>query len=146
MLHALSNAGANFLIVGAYAVSAYAEPRSTGDIDLWIEPSAENAPRVFQALRNFGAPMVSITADDFSKPGLIFQLGVPPVRIDILTAIDGVEFATAWARRSTVRWGDEAYPVIGFDDLLANKLAAGRPKDLLDHALLLKHGKPGTRT
>jgi hypothetical protein len=97
---------------GAYAVTAYAEPRATGDIDLWVEPTEENAARVLQALITFGAPISEISKEELAQPGLIFQLGVPPVRIDLLTAIDGVNFDDAWRERAELKVGQETFPLI----------------------------------
>lgn len=142
ILRALSATGANFLVVGAYAVTAYAEPRATGDIDLWVEPSQENAVHVYEALRIFGAPLESIQLEELARPGIIFQMGVAPVRIDILTAIDGVDFHEAWAARSSLFVDTESFPLIGRDHLIMNKRATGRTKDILDLELLEKH-KPG---
>lgn len=136
MLRALSAAGAEYLLVGAYAMAAHGVPRATGDIDLWVRPSRENARRVLLALQRFGAPLFDLTAADLARPGTVFQLGVPPRRIDILTSIDGVTFATAWPRRIAARLGDVEVPVIGREDLVRNKRSAKRPKDLLDVRLL----------
>ena len=136
MLRAWSAAGAEYLLVGAYAMAAHGVPRATGDIDLWVRPSRENARRVLLALQRFGAPLFDLTAADLARPGTVFQLGVPPRRIDILTSIDGVTFATAWPRRIAARLGDVEVPVIGREDLVRNKRSAKRPKDLLDVRLL----------
>src|SRR3990172_7352874 len=99
MLSALSAAGAEFLIVGAHALSAHGYPRATGDLDIWVRPTKENADRVWLALEQFGAPRRHLTRDDLCTPDTVFQIGVPPQRIDILTSIDGVDFDEAWVTR-----------------------------------------------
>jgi hypothetical protein len=136
LLSALCEAGARFLIVGAYAVSFHAEPRATGDLDVWVEPTAENATQVLTALRAFGAPLQDLTHDDLAQPDVVFQIGVAPRRIDILTSITGVTFGEAWAGRVEVAYGDVRCFAIGRDALIRNKQALGRPKDLLDLELL----------
>jgi hypothetical protein len=120
------------LVVGGYAVMKYTEPRYTKDLDLWVEASSENAPAVFQALREFGAPLTNITSEDFSKTGSVYQMGRPPARIDILTSIEGVRFDEAWTRRVRTDLGGIEVNVISCEDLLTNKRALGRPQDLLD--------------
>lgn len=136
LLSALCEAGARFLVVGAYAVSFHAEPRATGDLDLWVEPSPENATKVLAALRAFGAPLHDLTTEDLARPDVVFQIGVPPRRIDLLTSITGVTFDDAWDSRAEVTYGDVRCFVIGRDALIRNKTALGRPKDLIDVDLL----------
>ncbi len=136
ILRALSAADARFLVVGAYAVSVHAEPRATGDLDLWIERTPDNAARVHAALRSFGAPLQELSVADLAKPDVVFQIGLPPRRVDVLTSITGVTFEEAWPARMHVAYGDVSVPVIGRDALLANKRALGRPKDLLDVDLI----------
>lgn len=136
MLSALCAAGAEFLIVGAHALAVHGHPRATGDLDLWVGRSPENAERVLAALRAFGAPLFDLTAVDLTTPGTVFQIGVPPCRIDILTDITGVDFGPAWNRRVVHEVLGQPLPFIGREDLLANKKAAGRPKDLGDVARL----------
>lgn len=125
-----------FLVVGAYAVAVHGVPRATGDIDLWVRPESENARRAWEALALFGAPMAELTEKDLSTPGLIFQIGVAPRRIDILTSIDGVTFDAAWQARVTASLDGIAVPVLSRADLVRNKVASARPKDLADIALL----------
>jgi len=125
-----------FMIVGAYALAAYGFPRATGDIDLWIRCSDANSQRVFRALALFGAPLSGLTIYDLKTPGIVFQVGVAPRRIDILTSIDGVEFDTAWEHRKEVEIERLKIPVIGRDHLLQNKKISGRPKDRADVAWL----------
>jgi hypothetical protein len=133
---ALNAAGARYLLVGGYAVAYHAQPRFTKDLDIWTEPDAANAARVYDALRRFGAPLQELTTADLERPGTIFQIGVPPNRIDIVTAIDGVGFHEAWPGRTETTYGDEVVQVIGRAHLIQNKRASGRPQDLLDLEIL----------
>ncbi len=133
LLCALSDAEARFLVIGGYAVGIHGRPRATKDLDVWVEASAANAPRVMRALVAFGAPLFGLTISDIEKPGIVLQIGLPPNRIDITTKIDGVSFARAWPRRVRVEMSEGLVcPVIGLKDLLANKRASGRPQDLAD--------------
>jgi len=134
MVLALCEAKAEFLIVGGFAVAWHGYARSTGDIDLLVRPSAENSARVFHALVRFGAPVseAGLTQADLTRKDMVYQIGRPPRRIDILTEITGVDFDAAWTQRVETAWRGHKVGVIGFDDLLANKRSAGRPKDLAD--------------
>ncbi len=132
MLSALSEAGVDYLVVGAYALAVHGVPRATGDLDVWIRPETENAGRALEAFRRFGAPIHDLTREDLCRPGTVFQIGVAPRRIDLLTAIDGVSFDEAWRTRVTVRLGDIEAPVLGRAELIRNKRATGRPRDLAD--------------
>jgi hypothetical protein len=132
ILLAFNAAEVNYLVVGAYAVAAHARPRATGDIDLWVEVSPENAQRVLRALARFGAPMDEINEATFREAEIVLQIGVAPIRIDILTSIDGVSFDEAWPNRVASTIGDVPTHVLGRLDLIRNKRAAGRPKDLAD--------------
>lgn len=132
MLAALSEAGAEFLIVGAHAMAAYAEPRATGDLDIWVRPTPENAARVWAALTEFGAPLQDITEADLSTSDVVFQIGVVPNRVDILTSIEAVEFDAAWANRTSVEVMGLKVSLIGRDELIRNKRALGRAQDLAD--------------
>ena len=132
MLSALSAAGIDFLLVGAYALAANGYPRATGDLDLWVRANSETAAKVFRVLAEFGAPMHDLTVDDLSAPGIVFQIGVEPSRIDILTSVSGVEFDVAWRNRLVVKIDEMDIPVIGRIDLVINKRASGRPKDIVD--------------
>ncbi len=136
ILYELSAQRAEFLLVGAYALAGHGLPRATGDIDIWIRPTRDNAVRVWQALVAFGAPLETLTLDDLTTPGVFFQIGLPPRRIDILTAIDGVEFQEAWQTRLECEIDGIELPVLGREALIRNKRAAGRPKDLADVAWL----------
>ncbi|HYM60040.1 MAG TPA: hypothetical protein VEZ11_04020 [Thermoanaerobaculia bacterium] len=132
MLRELSAAGAELLIVGAHALAAHGYVRGTVDFDIWIRPTQANAERVMRALVNFGAPLLDLTVDDCARPDTIYQIGVEPLRIDIITSITAVEFDDAWASRLMTRIDGEEYPVIGKADLIRNKRATGRLKDLAD--------------
>jgi predicted nucleotidyltransferase len=132
MLLALSDEGVEYLLIGAYALAAHGSPRATGDIDFWVRADAENANRVWSALHKFGAPTSQIVVGDFATADVVFQIGLPPQRIDILTSISGVEFADAWKSRMVVEIDGISVPVIGLRELLINKSSSGREKDLAD--------------
>lgn len=136
MLSALSEAGAEYLVVGAYAMAAHGRPRATGDLDLWIRPTPENAERVWRALTVFGAPLHDLSPEELSQPDLVLQIGVAPRRIDLLTSVTGVEFDEAWERRIAADVPTMRVPVIGREDLIRNKRALDRPRDRADLALL----------
>src|SRR5574339_875662 len=104
LLRAFADAEVRYLVVGAYALAHHGRPRATGDLDIWVDASPSNAPRVMRALAAFGAPMNEITEDDFAQPGVVFQIGVPPGRIDVLTELSGVTFAEAWPEREPGRF------------------------------------------
>ncbi len=128
----LNAAEARYLVVGAHAVTFHSVPRYTKDIDVWIEPTRDNAGRTFSALSRYGAPVETLSVDDLSSPGVIFQIGVEPNRVDILTSIAGLDFGKAWDRRVRSTYGGVPINILGLDDLIASKKAAGRPQDLLD--------------
>ncbi len=136
MLSALCDAEAEFLIVGAHAMAVHGRPRATGDLDIWVRPTPENAERVWTALEVFGAPLHELTKDDLSTTDVVFQMGLPPNRIDLLTSISGVEFEAAWAGRVSLRLGEVDAAVIGKKELIENKRAVGRPRDVADVAEL----------
>jgi len=121
-----------FLLVGAYALAAHGSPRATGDLDLWIHPSAENARRTWRALVVFGAPLENLTESDLSTAGTVIQIGREPRRIDLLTTIDGVGFDEAWSARAKIQVDGMTIPVIGRNEFLKNKRTTGRHKDLAD--------------
>jgi hypothetical protein len=143
----LAEAGAEFVIVGAYALAFHGAPRASGDIDLLVRASPENAERVVAALARFGAPLASarVTAADFSQPGVVYQIGLPPRRIDVLTEISGVSFDEAWASRVTAEIEGRTISFIGRAALLKNKQAAGRLQDLAD-VERLRRSPPRDRT
>jgi hypothetical protein len=132
MLDALSGAQADFLVVGAHALAAHGRPRATGDLDLWVRPTRENAERVWRALTTFGAPLGELTLDDLATPDVVFQIGVVPSRIDILTALTSLEFEEAWSRRELFEVEGRVLPFLSREDLIRNKSALGRPRDLAD--------------
>lgn len=125
-----------YLVVGAHALGFWAQPRATGDFDLFVEPSPENAARVFSALREFGAPLFDLTETDLATPGVVFQMGVPPYRIDLATELTGISFAEAWDGHAMVAHAGLELPFIGRAAMIRNKRATGRPKDLLDLQLM----------
>jgi hypothetical protein len=141
ILSGLSAAGADFLIVGAHALAAHGVPRATGDLDIWVRPTVDNAERVLLALQRFGAPLFDLTVADLTRSDTVFQIGLPPSRVDILSGISGVAFDGAWARRTLLTVEGIEVAVLSRDDFIANKRAAGRPKDLLDLALLDEAGQ-----
>jgi len=132
MLQSLLDNKVEFLVVGAYAMAAYGYPRATGDLDLWIFASSENAEKVYKALGEFGAPLEQIEKNSFSEKGIIFQIGVAPCRIDIITQISGVEFEQAYPKRKEIEIDGIKFPVISKEDLIRNKESTGREKDKLD--------------
>jgi hypothetical protein len=132
MLSAFVNAEVEYLLVGAYALAVYGHPRATGDIDLWVRSTPENARRVVDALAAFGAPLSGVQQSDFEGPDTVFQIGVSPRRIDLLTSIDGVSFQEAWPDRREVELDGITVPVISRKHFVQNKRALGRSKDLAD--------------
>jgi hypothetical protein len=132
MLAALSAAGAEFLIVGAHALAAHGRPRATGDLDLWIRPTRDNAARVWKALTSFGAPLSEISIEDLAMNDVVFQIGVAPARIDLLTSLTALKFEDAWARRHIIEVEGRPLPFLSREDLITNKTALGRPRDLAD--------------
>jgi len=140
MLSAFADAGVDYLVIGAYAMAAHGHPRATGDIDLWIRSTSTNANRVLEALSAFGAPLTEVDREDFQTPDTVFQIGVSPRRIDILTTIEGVDFEEAWSERVTIEIDGLTVPIIGRKHLIANKRALGRQQDLADIERLLDGG------
>ena len=140
ILALLQDEGAVFLIVGAHALAVHGYLRATGDLDLWIRPDPENAERVWRALLRFGAPVeaLNLSQADLEKPGIVFQIGLPPRRIDILTEISGVDFDEAWPNRVTQTVDGLEAPFLGREALLRNKQESGRDKDLADLRALTK--------
>ncbi len=136
LLRAFADHEVRFLIVGGYALAVHGHPRATGDLDVWIDCNRANAARAYEALRSFGAPLHELTLADLQTPGTVYQIGLPPLRIDVLTRITGVEFEAAWRDRRDTAIDDLTVPVIGRDALLANKRALGRRRDIADVELL----------
>ena len=131
ILSTFNEHGVRYLIVGAYAVIKYAEPRYTKDLDIWVEATMDNARKVYAALQAFGAPMADLTESDFASDGF-FQMGRPPVRIDIMMTIDGVEFGDAWPNRQEGDFDGIPATFLSPDDLITNKSVSARPQDLID--------------
>lgn len=132
LLQAFADHDVRFLVVGAYALAAHGRPRATGDLDVWVETTTENARRVMQALVAFGAPLDQISVDDFSRAGIVFQMGLPPRRIDVLTELTGLAFADAWPGRLRAPLGPLEVDFLGREAFIENKRATGRAKDLAD--------------
>jgi len=136
ILRALSGRKVKFILVGAYAMAVHGFPRSTMDIDLWVMPDSENADLVLQALDDFGAPPGGLSPEDLQQEALVFQIGVAPKRIDILTSVDGLKFEDAFSGSEIVDIDGIPVRVLSIPDLVKNKKAAGRLKDLADVELL----------
>jgi len=131
-LSAFSEEKVDYIVVGGYAIAFHGYVRGTGDIDLWIRISDENAERVWKALQTFGAPLLELSKEDLKAPGMVFQMGLPPNRIDIINKVEGVQFDEAWSNRKFVEFQDLTIPIIAKSELLINKRAMNRPKDLAD--------------
>jgi len=141
MLCALNAEGVEYILVGAYALAAHGFPRATLDMDVWVRPSTDNATRICAALRRFGAPLADLSEADFAKEDVVVQIGVAPRRVDIVTSISGLTFEAA-RRNALVREVEGlSVPILALPDMIQNKLAAGRPKDLADAELLKKQLK-----
>lgn len=136
MLQILLDEGAEFIVVGAYALAVHGYPRATGDIDIWVKPDAKNALKVLRSLQRFGAPLYSLTEKDLTKKGIVFQIGVVPRRIDIITSITGVEFDEAQSDCIKVQIDGMEIPVLSLEKIIKNKESTGREKDALDAKLL----------
>ena len=132
ILSAFIEESVEFLVVGGYAMAFHGFVRATGDIDLWIRCSEENSQKVWRALQKFGAPLFDLDIRDLQTPGMVFQMGLVPSRIDVITQIDGVEFEEAWKDRKSVEIQGLQIPIIGKSQLLINKKSTGRPKDRND--------------
>jgi len=132
MLQALSDEKVEFLLVGAYALAAHGYPRATMDIDIWVMPSPKNADAVLRALQRFGAPLHNLTKEDLYRDDTIFQIGVAPRRIDIITTASGLRFEEAFSRSIPVVFDGINVHIPSIDDLIRNKKASGRTKDLAD--------------
>jgi len=140
LLRLFTENSVNYVVVGAYAMAAHGYVRATGDIDIFVKPTHENATAVYASLVAFGAPLSGITADDFVVPGNIYQIGVPPNRIDILTEIDGLTYDQAG--HVMVEVAGLNVPFLDLESLIANKAATGRAKDKLDLELLRESEPP----
>jgi len=127
------------LIIGGYALGIHGYPRYTGDLDVWVNPTRENAQRLIEVMDAFGLSSIGLTASDFSESGNVIQIGYPPFRIDLITKPDGISFDACYQRKVIVEYEGVSLSVIGLEDFKKNKLASGRPKDLID----LENLKPG---
>ena len=132
LLALLNGHEVEYIIVGAYALAFHGAPRFTGDIDIYVNPTKENASRIVSALSSFGFGTFGLTPEDFQKPDQVIQLGVPPVRIDLITSITGVSWAQASAGKVSGNYGDIPVSFLGRAQYIANKKATGRTKDLAD--------------
>jgi len=121
-----------YVIVGGYALAYHGAPRFTGDLDLFVKPDIKNAQRIVAALDAFGFASLDIKADDLTKPDQVLQLGQPPVRIDLITSLTGANWEDVWSHKTGGKYGDVPVHYIGLEQLLANKRATGRPRDLAD--------------
>jgi hypothetical protein len=132
LLSEFNAARVRYLVVGAHLLSYYGRPRTTGDLDLWVESTPENAERVFLALESFGAPLEDISPRDFSTPGTVFQIGIAPSRIDVLTSLTALTFSSAWRNRRRAKYGQLPISLLSERDFVRNKRAVGRARDLAD--------------
>jgi hypothetical protein len=132
MFKILNTAGVRYLVVGGYAFGFHVEPRTTKDLDIWVDPSPENVRLLYKALAEFGAPLTGVTEEDFRDPDLVYQIGVPPNRIDIIMGLEDISFDEAWKNKFETTYNDETVYVVGRDDLIKIKRTAGRPQDLED--------------
>lgn len=146
LLNLLNAAEVRYLVVGGYAVIEHTEPRYTKDLDIWISPDRENAERTYAALKEFGAPLTNITVDDFTNPELVYHMGRPPARVDVLMGLRGLEFEASWKDRIASAYGDVPTQFLSPQDLIINKRLVGRPQDLADvEGLLLAQEKTHNR-
>jgi hypothetical protein len=132
LLLAFNEHNVEYLIVGAHALAAHGHVRATKDLDLWVRPVRLNAERVLEALSDFGAPLSDLTAEDLTRKETVFQIGLPPLRIDVITNIDGVEFTDAWPERVNTLFGGVPAFVISRHHLITNKKTTARLQDLAD--------------
>lgn len=148
LLRSLNAHKVDYMIVGGYAVMKYAEPRFTKDLDIWVRSSPQNAKKLYAALAQFGAPMGSdgVTVEDLAYYGMVYQIGQPPLRIDIVSKISGVAFAEAWLRKERARMAGVNIYIIGLEDLIRNKIAAGRASDIEHLQALQKDNRKSKRT
>ena len=137
-IRCLNKRRAVYCIVGAYAVSYYGRPRYTGDIDILVKPDIDNSSRVYNAIKDFHANTADISPDYFSKSGNVFQIGIAPVQIHILTCLDGVNTAAVFKHRVKSRYGEQNTYFIGKKELIINKTSLGRDQDKIDVKYLLK--------
>jgi hypothetical protein len=132
LFQCLNDAGVRFLVVGAYAVMYHTEPRYTKGLDVWVEPTPENAERVWKALAEFGAPVSELTVANLQDPELVYQVGIEPNRFDILMAVAGLTFEEAWTNRVSTTYADQTIGILCLDDILRAKTTSARPQDIFD--------------
>ncbi|RZS72158.1 nucleotidyltransferase [Pseudobacter ginsenosidimutans] len=137
----LNKHGVQYMVVGGYALAFHGKPRHTGDLDIWIGISKKNADKMLDVLKEFGLSAQGFTKDDFLKEGYMTQIGYPPLRIDILNSIDGVDFKDAYKNKEEVDLDGLIITYIGLQDFIKNKEASGRLQDINDIASLQKKGK-----
>ncbi len=138
LLSLLEKYKVRYLVVGGYAVMKYTEPRFTKDLDIWISTDKKNSNAVYTALKEFGAPLKNLAPSDFSQEGYFYQMGNPPLRLDVMMSIPGVEFETAWKSRVKVQVEGLVIPFISKADLIKSKEASARDQDLIDAKELRK--------
>ena len=143
MLQLLLEEKASFMVVGAYAMAAHGFPRATGDLDIWVDPSPRNSKGVFRSLARFGASLTGVHEHDLTLPGTIYQIGIVPRRIDIITSIDGVGYEEARPKAVVVDLEGLPVPILSLDHLIKNKESTGREKDALDAKTLREQSKRG---
>jgi len=136
LLRIFNDPNVRYMVIGGYAVVQYAEPRFTKALNVLISTDTANADAVFKALHECGAPLTGLTPKDFSEEGFFFQMGVPPIRVDVLMGIPGIQFDECWSRRNEVDFDGLKVIFMSKDDLITSKRAAGRPQDLIDADLL----------
>ena len=141
MLQNLLNNKVKFLVVGAYAMGVYGYPRATGDFDIWVETSPENSQKIYKSLSDFGAPLNQINKNTFCEEGIIFQIGVAPRRIDIITKIDGVNFQQAYPEKQEHEIEGITIPFLSKENLIINKESTGRERDKLDAQYLRQNNR-----
>lgn len=127
-----------YLVVGAHAVIYYAEPRFTKDLDIWVPPELNDVQQIYLALKRFGAPLKGLTPEDFADKKMLLQIGVAPVRVDIMAALPGVRYASAWKNRRRALYGKTPIHILGLSELIRAKKKSGRPQDRLDLVALLR--------
>ncbi|MCP4267389.1 MAG: nucleotidyltransferase family protein [Candidatus Brocadiaceae bacterium] len=142
MLQILQKHNVDHILVGAYALAAQGYPRNTLDIDIWVDPTSQNSSKVYKALAQFGAPLHDINVNTFKDEGIVFQIGIAPRRIDIITEISGdIKFEEAKMRSTLVDIEGISLNILSIEDLIKNKISTGRPKDIVDVRNLKKHLK-----
>ena len=139
MLQFLLGNEVRFLVVGAYALGAYGYPRATGDFDIWVDNSPDNSRKIYASLAQFGAPLLDISETTFTEERIIFQIGIAPRRIDLITHIDGVDFKEAYETKKVIEVDNLRIPFISRDNLIKNKRSTGREKDKLDAEYLSRN-------